>query len=79
VHFQHPKQWEFTITTVTIVTPAQFCDGCDGGDVLLSCLTLAKRGYTHAQDHHTLTLNTAENTRTFINAYVTVNPPDICV
>jgi hypothetical protein len=32
VRFQHPKQWEFTITTITIVTPAQFCDGCDGGD-----------------------------------------------
>jgi hypothetical protein len=32
VHFQHPKQWKFTITTVTIVTPTQFCDGCDGGD-----------------------------------------------
>jgi hypothetical protein len=47
--------------------------------VLLYCLTLAKREYAHALDHHTLTLNTAENTRTFINACVTVNAPGICV
>jgi hypothetical protein len=47
--------------------------------VLLSYLMLAKRGYADDQNHHTPTLNTAEKTRTFIDACVTVNPPGICV
>jgi hypothetical protein len=43
-----------------------------------SCLTMAKRGYADDQNHHTPTLNTAEKTRTFIDACVTVKLPGMC-